>query len=134
MAGIHEPGSGLFTGEGITGSGSAFDWPSSDRFWQGAFPDLTYVNADRSYDFYRPAFRFGTEEAAGRGERTFDELEPDLRSRWDAYEHRGSTNASWDEARPAVKAAWDRCCEGDRSAGSRGEGSRDSADSNRRAD
>ena len=111
MAGIHEPGSGLFTGEGLMGSGSALDWPTEDRFWQGAYPDLTFINADRSYDFYRPAFRFGSEAAAGRGNRTFDELEPELRNRWDSYEHCGPNPGSWEDVRPAVRAAWDRCCE-----------------------
>ena len=109
MAGIHEPGAGFITGSGILGTGSAFDWPTEERFWQGQFPDLSYINADRTYDFYLPAFRYGSEAAAsatGQG-RNWDELEPELRTGWDRCPYRGSAG-SWDEMRPAIHDSFHR--------------------------
>ena len=106
MAGIHEPGSGFMTGSGIMGSGSAFDWPTEERFWQGQFPDLSYINADRTYDFYVPAFRFGAESAALANGRTWDEMEPELRRSWASYPHKPAECGTFEEMRPAIHHAW----------------------------
>ena len=107
MAGIHEPGSGFITGSGIMGTGNAFDWPTEERFWQGQFPDLSYINADRTYDFYQPAFRFGSEMASSSS-RGWDEMEPELRAGWDRYPHRRPDSGTWAEMRAAVHDAWHR--------------------------
>ena len=105
MAGIHEPGAGLITGSGIMGTGNAFDWPTEERFWQGRFPDLSYINADRTYDFYQPAFRYGC-EAACDTTRSWDDMEPELRAGWERYPQRRADSGTWDEMRHAVRDAW----------------------------
>ena len=111
MVDMPHTGSSLISGTGITGSGSVFDWPSIDALWHSRFPDLSYLSEDRGYDFYRPAFRYGTEAAAARGRRSWEEVEPDLRAGWETYEHRGECTAPWEEMSPAVLDAWTHYCE-----------------------
>jgi hypothetical protein len=107
-------GSNLMTGTGIAGAGSALDWSTAEGFWRDSFDHLPYATADRDFEYYRPAFRYGTEAAAGRQGRSWKELEPDLQRGWDTYEHRAGCPALWDEISPAVLDAWTRYCGGER--------------------
>jgi uncharacterized protein (TIGR02284 family) len=75
-------------------------------FWRTNYQHRPYVEPGVSYEEYAPAYRYGWEAYtthAGMG-RTFEELEPDLQSRWENY--RGKSKLSWEKARHAVKDAW----------------------------
>ena len=96
---------------GTTGTGSsggASDWSTDDAFWQSNYSTRPYASADRSYDHYRPAYRYGFESARHYVGRQWDEAEPDLRQGWEKYEHRGESPTAWDEIKHAVRDAWDR--------------------------
>jgi hypothetical protein len=75
----------------------------ADSFWRKRFPTLPYVDAERGYEYYRPAFRYGWESRTGHEDRNFHDVESELRDRWDA----GRTGLAWDEARPAVRDAYE---------------------------
>ncbi len=77
-------------------------------FWRTNYQHRPYVEPGVSYDEYAPAYRYGWEaytSHAGLG-RTFEQVEPDLQSRWDLY--RGTSKLPWDKARLAAKDAWER--------------------------
>ena len=84
------------------GTHPAADAPSYDAFWQSSFTKRPYVNAQLGYDHYRPAYRFGWEsQAAGEGAE-FEDVEEQLKERWENE----PSELSWEEARPAVRDAW----------------------------
>lgn len=97
------------TGSTSAGSRSgASDWSIDDAYWQSNYPSRPYASADRSYEHYRPAYRYGFESAGLHRGRDWNEVEPSLRSGWDRYEHRDASHKStWDEIKDAAKDAWD---------------------------
>jgi hypothetical protein len=74
-----------------------------DSFWRKRFATRPYVDPERGYEYYRPAFMYGWESRARHEDRGFDDAEPDLRDRWDA----DRMGLEWDEARPAVRDAFE---------------------------
>jgi hypothetical protein len=77
---------------------------AQDSYWRESYRDREYVDPQRDYEYYRPAFRFGWQSSGRRGGRSFEELEPELRARWDP----GPTGLGWEEARHAVRDAFER--------------------------
>lgn len=77
-------------------------------YWRTNYQHRPYVEPGVSYDEYAPAYRYGWEAYtthAGLG-RSFEQLEPDLRGRWETY--RGTSKLSWEQARHAARDAWAR--------------------------
>lgn len=74
-----------------------------DAFWERSFAERDYTDAERGYDYYRPAYRLGWERAR-QGNLDFDAVEDELRERWEAEPR----ELGWDRARPAVRDAWER--------------------------
>ena len=56
------------------------DWETEDAYWQSAYPERTYARADRTYEYYRSAYRYGTESAIRWRGREWDEVESALRT------------------------------------------------------
>ena len=81
------------------------DWETEDAYWQSAYPERTYARSDRTYEYYRSAYRYGAESAMRWRGREWDEVESVLRSGWATAEN-GSAE-SWDEMRDAIRDAWD---------------------------
>ena len=75
--------------------------------WQETYTSSTYVDSDRTYEDYQPAYRTGYEgyERYGHGGRTYSEVETDLQRDYQANQTGG---LSWEQAKHAVKDAWDR--------------------------
>jgi hypothetical protein len=94
-------------GAGNTGSttGTA-DWIMEDSYWRSNFASRPYARGDRGYEFYQPGYRYGFESANRYRGRQWNEVESDLRTGWDKYEHRGQS--TWDNVKDAVRDAWDR--------------------------
>ena len=94
----------------ITGSASRVtlgpDWETEDAYWQSAYPERPYARADRGYEYYRAAYRFGAGQAARWRGREWSEAEHDLRRDWSASAE--GTAASWDAMKDAMRDAWDR--------------------------
>lgn len=74
-----------------------------DHF-QRSYTSAPYYNADRNWDDYRPAYRYGYETYGRYRGRDFDEVEPELRRDWDGY--RADSRLAWDDARLAVRDGW----------------------------
>lgn len=91
---------------GITDSSVIGDWGTEEKFWRTNWNTRPYVTADRGYDFYQPGYRYGFESANRYRGRDWSDVETDLRSGWDRYEHRGQR--TWDHMKDAVRDAWRR--------------------------
>jgi hypothetical protein len=76
------------------------DWYHSD--WHD-----NYSSLGGGYDEYEPAYRYGTEmrTSARYRDRSWDEVEADLRSDWDKRHPGAST---WDKFKAAVRRGWDK--------------------------
>ena len=79
-----------------------------DAYWAEHYASRPYVTADRGYDRYRPAYRYGWEScvrhhASGR---TYEEMEPELERDWERQH--GASALDWSDARHAARDAWHR--------------------------
>ena len=81
------------------------DWEAEDAYWQSAYPERPYARADRSYQYYRAAYRYGTERATQWRSREWGDVERDLRDGWPVFAD--ALSQSWEEMAPAVRDAWD---------------------------
>lgn len=93
------------SGSGATGS---TDWSSERRFWEENYRNRPYVHADRAFDQYEPGYRYGHEAAHRYRGRSWNDVENDLRSGWDRYEHRGASQSTWENIKDSVRDAWNR--------------------------
>jgi hypothetical protein len=78
---------------------------AEEQYWRETYPTRPYFRQDLDYSEYAPAYRYGWESAA-RGDycnRTFEEIEPDLRRNWEARYSR-----PWSEMREAIRDAFNR--------------------------
>jgi hypothetical protein len=83
------------------------DWTSEDEFWRSSYRERPYAGG-KDYEEWRPAYRYGHESAKKHQGRKWEEVEPDLRSGWDKYEHRGEKRTTWEQIKDGVKDAWNR--------------------------
>lgn len=102
---------------GLAGKGvaEAIDPTVEHAYWRGEYSKRPYVAKDSKYERYAPAYQYGWESYSGRSEKgkTFDSLEPELRTGWES--RRENESLSWDDARAATRDAWERRESGDRS-------------------
>ena len=82
------------------------DWETEDAYWQSAYPERPYARADRSYEYYRSAYRYGTERATQWQSREWGDAERELSGAWPKVGE--ETSPTWDEIKEAVRDAWDR--------------------------
>lgn len=82
------------------------DWTSEEAYWRTSYASRPYARADRGYDYYQPGYRYGFESANRYKGRNWNEVEGELRSGWDRFEHRGQS--AWENVKDAVRDAWDR--------------------------
>ena len=82
------------------------DWETEDAYWQSAYPERPYARADRGYEYYRAAYRYGTERATQWRDWEWALAERALRDGWPREPERAGT--TWEEMRAAVRDAWDR--------------------------
>ena len=91
---------------GTSGSMRVIDWGPQDEYWRDNYGTRPYTHADRSYEYYRPAYKSGHESAFFYGGRAWDqEVEDDLARGWE--QARGDSNCTWDEVKGAVRDAYD---------------------------
>ena len=77
-----------------------------DSYYREHFK-LTYGASGGAYDDYAPAYLYGS-QVAGSGKyvgRQWDEIEPELRTDWEA---RHSGVSTWEKMKSAVRHGWDR--------------------------
>lgn len=75
--------------------------------WQETYESSSYMESDKTYEDYQPAYRTGYEgyERYGQSGRTYGEVETDLQR---DYQANRTGNLSWEKAKHAVKDAWNR--------------------------
>ena len=81
-------------------------WSTDESYWRDHYRTRPYASQGRSFDEYRPAYKYSYDSADRLGRRNWTEAEPDLRSGWDKYEGRGES--TWEQVKDAVRDAWDR--------------------------
>ena len=93
---------------GLAGKGVAEKVnPTVERdYWSTNYRNEPYYRQGLDYDQYEGAYRTGYEGYGRYGDRTWDEIEADLRRDYDR--NRGKSHLAWEDARPATRAAWDR--------------------------
>lgn len=85
-------------------------WDDEDRYWRDRFASRPYITADRGYDYYRPAYRYGWESGGRYRGRAWNEVEADLEQGWTRA--RGESGSTWQDVKEAVRDAWDRIAGG----------------------
>ena len=81
-------------------------WVREESFWRDTFESRPYVRADRGFEFYGPAYRYGVESAIRHRGRQWSDVELELQDGWDNFEHHA--HSRWAEIKDAVRDAWDR--------------------------
>ncbi len=94
---------GAFAGKGIAES---IDPTAENAYWEENYTDRPYIKDGATYDDYGPAYRYGVDQYGANAGRNFDDVEPELSSRWNTA--RGESNLEWDHAKHAVKDSWNR--------------------------
>ena len=82
------------------------DWQSEEIYWRENWSTRPYTIADRGFAFYGPGYRYGFESAHQMYGRQWEDVESELRSGWDRYEHRGA--GAWEHIKDAVRDGWNR--------------------------
>lgn len=93
---------GALAGKSI---GDAVDPEAEDAYWRDNHSTRPYSNGT-NFDEYRPAYGYGVDAHTRFPNRTFDDLEPELRRDWS--NKRGSSKLDWDSAKHATRDAWQR--------------------------
>jgi hypothetical protein len=92
---------------GTTGSMHEINWENEDVHWRENHARQPYAVADRPYDFYRQAYKYGYEASFVYGRRPWDnEVESDLARGWP--QARAESTAEWEQVRGAVREAYSR--------------------------
>ena len=84
----------------------AVDLTAEDSYWSENYLTRWYVERDRPFADYRPAYRYGWESRARFGDRLFHEVERELGRGWDTA--RGPSKLCWTQAQLAAGDAWRR--------------------------
>ena len=94
----------------LNGSGSQqeqpFDPSAEDAYWRDNYIHRPYADQTLSYDYYRPAYRYGWESRTRFMNRRWDQVEKDLGRGW--RENRGPSRLGWTDAKQAARDAWVR--------------------------
>jgi hypothetical protein len=89
-------------------TGTTLDWSTEESYWRNNYSTRPYIGNNRDFDYWSPAYRYGYDAAQRFQGHRWDEVETDLRTDWDRYEHRGNTRATWEQVKDAVRDGWDR--------------------------
>jgi hypothetical protein len=84
------------------------DWKTEEEYWRDNYSHRPYVGSNRDFEYWRPAYRYGFESAQKYSGRNWSDVESDLRTGWDRYEHRGAVRSAWEQIKDAVRDGWDR--------------------------
>ena len=82
-------------------------WEDEESYWRTNWRSRPYASSgSNSYDYYQPGYRYGFDAAKRYRDKNWNDVESDLRTGWNSYEHRGSS--TWENVKDAVRDAWDR--------------------------
>jgi hypothetical protein len=87
-------------------AGRKADPAVEDAYWKDNYLSRPYVSEGLTYDDYAPAYRYGADAYNKYPDRSFDEVEPELRRDWGNA--RGKSSLDWEHAKHATRDAWHR--------------------------
>ena len=87
-------------------TGSTVDWSTEEQYWRDNYASRPYIGANRDFEYWRPAYHYGYESATRYSGRKWNDVENDLKTGWEKFEHRGKT--TWEHIKDAVRDGWDR--------------------------
>jgi hypothetical protein len=82
------------------------DWRAEEAYWRDNWQSRPYASADRGFQFYVTAYRYGFESGRDRRGSEWHEVERDLRDGWERYKDAGQT--TWEQIKEAVRDGWQR--------------------------
>jgi uncharacterized protein YcfJ len=77
-----------------------------DAYWSENHRTRPYYDGSLPYDHYRPAYQQGWEAASLTSDKSWDEIELELKDRWN--EQKSFSKLDWENARQASRDAWHR--------------------------
>jgi hypothetical protein len=89
-------------------TGTMLDWTTEETYWRSNYSNRPYAKSNPDFEYWRPAYRYGYESATRYPGRRWEEVESNLRTGWDTYEHRGAIRSTWEDIKAAVRDGWDR--------------------------
>src|SRR3990170_4303747 len=89
-------------------TGPLSDWKTEDDYWRTNYERRPYVGSNRQYETWQPAYRYGFESSRRYPDKRWEDVEGNLRSGWDTYEHRRDLRSTWEQVKDAVRDGWDR--------------------------
>lgn len=93
---------GGFAGKGVA---EVVNPTEVDQYWSANYYKRPYVESNETYDTYRPAYQYGYESRLKYADRSFADVENNLRSDWERTKEKSSL--AWDKAKHAVRDAFD---------------------------
>lgn len=93
---------------GLAGKGvaEAIDPTAEEAYWRDNFGARPYVDGNRNFDDYGPAYGYGVNAYGKYPGQSFDAVESDLSRDWTGA--RGTSNLNWAAAKHASRDAWNR--------------------------
>jgi len=91
--------------QGFGATNEQLDLDAEERYWRDHWLSRPYATADRTFDDYWPAYRYGAECSVRYEARRWGDIEHDLQVGWEREEHRSGT---WEHMKDAVRDAWER--------------------------
>jgi uncharacterized protein YcfJ len=77
-----------------------------DAYWSENHRTRPYYDPALGYDHYRPAYREGWEAASLTSDKSWDQIESELKDRWES--RKTESRLEWENARQASRDAWHR--------------------------
>ncbi|MFM9889445.1 MAG: hypothetical protein ACKVOE_02190 [Rickettsiales bacterium] len=78
-----------------------------EKYWETTYVDRPYVQQGRNFDHYRPAYRHGIDAYSKYAGKSFETVEPELRSSWETtYPEKDALD--WSDARDPARDAYNR--------------------------
>jgi hypothetical protein len=82
------------------------DREAEEAYWRENYMQEPYYEEGQPYEYYAVFYRIGYEGRGRRGDRSFENAEPELRAEYERTH--GASGPAWEEGRHAVRAAWHR--------------------------
>ncbi len=85
----------------------AIDPTVEDAYWRQEYQNRSYYDAEVDYEKIQPAYRYGWESRNRYRDRSWDQVEPDLRREWEIQQTE-KMPGTWEDAQRPIRDAWDR--------------------------
>lgn len=77
-----------------------------ETHFEREYRNTPYYSAERSWDDYRPAYRYGYDTYGQYRGKRFEDVEPQLQQDWDRTRQQANSRLEWNEAKHAVRDGW----------------------------